>query len=93
VGFSENKTDTINKILKHVDYFVQIRTLYKAPLRLHTLGLTNVKAIKFSEYYDSEDVNAIKKLYVPPEVKVLGKSERVQNASRFIPCGEAIVYL
>ena len=76
-GFSENKPDTINKLLKHFDYFTQLRTLYKAPLRLHILGHIKVRGIRFSSYYDREDVSAIIDRYVPKGIKVIAPEGEV----------------
>ena len=35
VGFAENKTNTIDKMLFQFDTFIQLNTLYKAALKLH----------------------------------------------------------
>jgi hypothetical protein len=93
VGFSENKSDTINKMLRNFDHFVQLRTLYKAPLRLHTLKLITVKGVRFSGYYDTEDIDAIRSLYVPDGVQVLANADEIPPDWRSLPCGEALVYL
>ncbi len=79
VGFSENKSDTINKLLREFDYFIQLRTLYKAPLRLHLLGLMTVKGIRFSEYYDTEDISAIRERYIPNDVEVIADVARIPS--------------
>jgi len=93
VGFSENKPDTINKLLNHFNYFVQLHTLYKAPLRLHKLGHVQVKGILLSEKYDKEDIQAITKLYVPDDVRILTPGKKPPIAWQAIPCGEAAIYL
>ena len=71
VGFSENKVDTLNKMLTVLDAFFQLNTLFKVPLRLHRLGLCSVKAIRFAASYSDEDVGLIKAKYVPNAVIVL----------------------
>ncbi len=93
VGFSENKTDTINKLLRHFSTFIQLKTLYKAPLRLHHLGMIQVKAIKFSEYYDKEDIEFIKELYVPDDVEIISSSNKVDSSWKPVVAGEATVYV
>ncbi|MCD6296613.1 MAG: hypothetical protein J7M30_05615 [Deltaproteobacteria bacterium] len=93
VGFSENKPDTINKLLKQFDHFIQIRTLYKAPLRLHLLGQITVRGIQFTDYYDKEDVSSIKKLYVPNDINVINAGEKIPNDWTPIQCGEAQIFL
>ena len=49
VGFCENKKDTIDKMLGEFDCFIQLKTLYKAGLRLHKLGLIKIKGIIFDK--------------------------------------------
>lgn len=93
VGFSENKADTINKMLRCFDTFVQLNTLYKAPLRLHQLELCNVAAIRFAKTYTDEDVEAISGLYVPKEVRVLRGGDTRPSGTRSILAGRATVYL
>ena len=92
VGFSENKADTINKMLRHFDCFVQLNTLYKAPLRLHQLGLCCVRGIAFSERYSTADVAAIKAKYVPSDVKVVGAGKAPSSWTE-IPAGHANVFI
>jgi len=93
VGFSENKADTINKLLKQFDHFIQLRTLYKAPLRLHVLGQIRVKSIRFTEYYEQEDVAAIKSLYIPNDINILSAFDEIPNDWTPIHCGEAQIFL
>ncbi|WP_225073594.1 hypothetical protein [Desulfuromonas sp. CSMB_57] len=93
VGFSENKSDTINKLLKQFNNFVQIKTLYKAPLRLHLLGQIKIKGIFFSDYYDTEDIDAIKNIYVPKDVKVITAKDETLSSWKSIRCGEAVIYI
>ena len=54
VGFTENKPNTIDKMLQEFDCFVQLKTLYKAGLQLHQLGIVNIQAIRFDMNYYSE---------------------------------------
>lgn len=54
VGFTENKPNTIDKMLTEFDCFIQLKTLYKAGLQLHRLGIVNIQAIRFDMNYYSE---------------------------------------
>jgi len=94
VGFSENKPDTINKLLANVDYFVQIQTLYKAALRAHALGLTKINAIRFSRTYSTAQIAQLTALYVPNGVVVLKGETQPQNGQwRSISAGHADIYI
>jgi hypothetical protein len=93
VGFSENKPDTINKLIRNLDHFLQIRTTYKAPLRLHELGVLRVRAIHFSDFYDVEDVESIARLYVPNDVKVIDHIGEISAEWQKVQAGAADIYL
>jgi len=93
VGYSENKTDTINKLLNSVDHFLQIKTLYKAPLYLHKLGIIKIKSIKFSEYYDNEDIEKIRELYVSKDINIINKGKDETKYNKKVECGEATIYM
>lgn len=92
VGFSENKPDTINKLLREADFFIQINTLYKAALRAHHLGLARVSAISFSEAYSPNCVEQLRQLYVPENVDVLPQAAlSTLHDNRLVSAGNAIV--
>lgn len=93
VGFSENKTETINKLLANFDFFVQLRTLFKAPLRLHVLKLIKLKAIQFEEKFGAADIDAIRDLYVPSDVKILPKGKEPPAGLKAVQAGGAVVFL
>jgi hypothetical protein len=92
VGFSENKPDTNNKMIHHFDCFVQLNTLYKAPLRLHQLGLCRVKAVRFAADYSGEDVKAICDKYVGKGISLLGKEDKADGSWIEIAAGRCVVY-
>ena len=54
VGFTENKKNTINKMLIEFDTFIQLKSLYKAALKLHERGQITLTAIKFDNNFYSE---------------------------------------
>jgi hypothetical protein len=91
VGYSENKSDTINKLIKNVDNFMQIKSLYKAPLILHKLNLLKIRSILFSKFYDKEDIDNISRLYIANDIDIVNK--RLYEKYIEIKCGEAIIYI
>jgi hypothetical protein len=93
VGFSENKKDTLNKMLREFHCFVQLNTLYKASLRLHQIGLCRVKAIKFDPVYSHADVRAITKAYVPNDVCVIGENDALDADWTAVAAGRSTIYL
>ena len=92
VGFSENKEDTLNKMLRAFRFFVQFNTLYKAPLRLHELGLTQVRAIRFGKQYSAADKKAMADKYVPKGVRILRTEDGEPPRLRGVRAGWATVY-
>lgn len=92
VGFSENKSDTINKMLKHFDTFLQLKTLYKAAFRLHQVGLVQISAVSFSTSYSEQDVKSVCELYLPQDVKVVAPDQPLVGC-KMIPAGLARLYL
>ena len=93
VGFSENKTDTINKLISNFDYFVQLKTLYKAPLRLHELGELNLRGITFASVYDQQDIEVLSEKYVPSTMQVISESEAKDAGWRPVAAGLATIYV
>lgn len=93
VGFSENKKDTIDKMLEVFDCFIQLKTLYKIGLQLHKLGVTQIKGIKFdSTFYEQEQIDAIFKKYGSKDIHLAGQDEDIQGCVA-IPAGKAILYI
>lgn len=79
VGFSENKTNTIDKMLVEFDQFIQVKTLYKAALRLHALKLIRIKAIIFApEIYTSSQAREMFEKYGSPDIE-FQHTERVPH--------------
>ncbi len=76
VGFCENKKDTIDKMLGEFDCFIQLKTLYKAGLRLHKLGVVKIKGIIFDEsVYTNEMITEIFNKYGSSEIKILTEKD------------------
>lgn len=93
VGFSENKPDTINKLLANVDHFVQLNTLYKAGLRAHELGLSNIKGIKLSNFYSTTEAAAMIAKYVPPGVAVVSENSTIDPTWLAVSAGQATLFV
>lgn len=92
VGFSENKKDTIDKMLGEFDCFLQMKSLYKAALRLHQLGLVNLKAIQFdADFYSDEEAKLMFERYGSPNISMHYGGEKL--AREGIRAGKAQVYL
>lgn len=92
VGFSENKRDTIDKMLAEFDCFIQLKTLYKAGLQLHKLGMVKIKAICFDdEYYSPEMARELFDKYGSPDIKLLSKNESYQGTA--ISAGKAVLII
>ena len=94
IGFSENKEGTLNRMIAVLDYFIQLNTLYKAPLRLHRLGLCRVEAIRFdTRYYSNDDIRAIGRRYVPKGVRIIASGRRGSKRVKAIDAGRATVFV
>lgn len=68
VGFSENKKDTISKMLDEFDDFFQIYTLFKIPLFLHKEGIINsISGVSLdASFFDEEAINYFESTYFKP---------------------------
>jgi hypothetical protein len=94
VGYSENKSGTINKMLGQVHQFVQIKTLYKAALRLHALGLCRLQAIRFdTDFYSAATLQQTRQKYVPNDLLVIQDDQEVDPAWTEIRAGCASVFV
>lgn len=78
VGFSENKKDTIDKMLIHFDCFIQLKTLYKAGLRLHKIGAIKVKGIIFdTTVYSPLMIKEIFEKYGSEDIKIYSEKDKI----------------
>jgi hypothetical protein len=94
VGFCENKKDTINKMLYEFDNFIQLKSLYKAGLRLHKLRLVNIKGIRFDNtFYNLDDITALFKKYGSEDIKLIITKEEGLTLGREIEAGKAWLYV
>lgn len=92
-GFAENKKDTLNIILKEIDWFIQINTLYKIGFLLHDLGMCNLKAFSLDDsFYSLEEKRRILN-YVPQGVKIISKESDVNPNWKRIRAGKGMLFL
>lgn len=84
VGFIENPENTIFKMLEQFDTFVQLKSLYKAGLKLHKMGIVKVKAIRFDmSFYSQEEADEMFELY--------GSSDIIKITDNRIPEGKEVL--
>lgn len=92
VGFSENKKDTIDKMLSEFDCFIQLKSLYKTGLQLHKLGLTQIKAIRFDmSFYNPAEAQAMFDKYGSTNIQCI--TNQTIPKGKEIEAGKAWLYL
>jgi hypothetical protein len=92
VGFSENKKDTIDKMLSEFDCFIQIKSIYKAGLQLHKLGLVSIKAIRFDmNFYTQTEAQAMFDKYGSADIQCIINNTIPQGT--VIEAGKAWLYV
>lgn len=93
VGFIENPKKTIDKMLLEFDCFIQLKSLYKAALQAHKLGLITLKAICFdTTFYTRWEALAMYKKYGSKNIQCfinMGKPKKWKE----IMAGKAWLYL
>ena len=93
VGFSENTKGTLALLLDSCHSFIQLESLYKVALRLHEIGIIQIKAIKLLRPYDKEDVAQIQRKYISKGITVLNRNSPIPNEYRRVKAGRAFLYL
>jgi len=92
VGFIENPENTIFKMLDHFDTFIQLKSLYKAGLRLHKLGMVRIKAIRFDmDFYTKEEAESMFNRYGSDDIQVIIDEKRIEGEE--IQAGKAWLYV
>jgi len=92
VGFIENPDNTVFKMLNAFDTFIQLKTLYKAGLRLHQLGLVNVRAIKFDmTFYTVSEADAMFEKYGSANIQKVTDNTTLVGTP--IQAGKAWLYI
>lgn len=83
VGFIENPENTIFKMIGQFDTFVQLKSLYKAGLKLHKLGIVKIKAIRFDmTFYSKEEADEMFEMY--------GSADIIKITDNRIPKGKEV---
>ena len=94
VGFCENKKDTIDKMLNTFDCFIQMKSLYKAALRLHRAGYIKVNAIAFNmNFYSTEEADLMYKKYCTSDIIKLSTNQSVNSDWVGVDGGMAKLFL
>ncbi len=92
VGFVENPEDTVFKMLQQFDTFVQLKSLYKAGLRLHKLGIVKIKAIRFDmTFYSKQEADEMFELYGSDDITKI-TNNRIPKGKE-VPAGKAWIYV
>lgn len=92
VGFVENPENTIFKMLQQFDTFVQIKSLYKAGLRLHKLGIVKIKAIRFDmNFYTEKEADEMFELYGSNDI-IKVTDNRIPEGTE-VQAGKAWLYI
>lgn len=93
VGFCENKKDTIDKMLGVFDCFVQMKTLYKAALRLHEIGFVSIKAIAFdTSFYTQREVEEMYQKYCKEDIENVTYS-KAKDSWLAVDAGRATIFI
>lgn len=92
VGYSENKNGTLNAMLPHFHCFVQLKTLWKAALRLHQLELARIRAIEFNPSFYSANHVAQFERYIPQDVQVVTRIDDRPTNCEIFSAGNAKIY-
>ena len=92
VGFIENPENTIFKMIQQFDTFVQLKSLYKAGLRLHKLGIIRIKAIRFDmSFYSNKEADEMFEIYGSNDIIKITNSRIPEG--REVPAGKAWIYI
>ena len=92
VGFIENPENTIFKMIQQFDTFVQLKSLYKAGLKLHKLGLVKIKAIRFDmSFYSPKEADEMFELYGSDDIIKI--TDNSIPKGKEIPAGKAWIYI
>lgn len=92
VGFCENPSGTIIKMLDTFDDFFQMHTLFKIPIFLQKIGLiNNVKGIVFdTQYFDANAIEHFVNTYLVPS-GILNLTGQSIDGTRTLIAGKALV--
>lgn len=93
VGFIENPANTVFKMIPNFDTFVQLKSLYKAGLRLHKLGIVNIKGIRFDmNFYTQQQANWMYEKYADG-IQLFEDKDMISPNLKEIRAGKAWLYV
>ena len=92
VGFIENPENTVFKMVQQFDTFVQLKSLYKAGLKLHKLGVVRIKAIRFDmSFYSQQEADDMFELYGSEDILKITYDSIPEGTE--VPAGKAWLYI
>ena len=92
VGFIENPENTVFKMIQQFDTFVQLKSLYKAGLKLHKLGIVQIKAIRFDmSFYSQQEADDMFELYGSEDIVKITDNSIPEGTE--VPAGKAWLYV
>lgn len=92
VGFIENPDNTVFKMIQHFDTFVQLKSLYKAALRLHKLGIVKIEAIRFDmTFYSQQEADEMFELYGSDDILKITDNRELKGKE--VKAGKAWLYI
>ncbi len=92
VGFIENPENTVFKMIQQFDTFVQLKSLYKAGLKLHKLGVVQIKAIRFDmSFYSQQEADDMFELYGTEDITKITDNSIPEGTE--VPAGKAWLYV
>ena len=80
------------QMIQQFDTFVQLKSLYKAGLKLHKLGLVKIKAIRFDmSFYSPKEADEMFELYGSDDIIKI--TDNSIPKGKEIPAGKAWIYI
>jgi hypothetical protein len=93
IGYAENPNGTINRMLRHFDFFVQHNSAYKAILGASRLRLCRVTAIRYDKNFYSETTARQMHDKYAGRVRMLSAADPPPARGRAVKAGRAVVWI
>lgn len=88
-GFAMNSA-ALRNVMDNVDDWIQIKSLWKLPVALDRRGVSDVEAVRFSDFYTDNEVRQLDNYLSNVEVLTSGSAPA---GTEEIEAGEAILYV
>jgi hypothetical protein len=88
-GFAMNSA-ALRNVMDNVDDWIQIKSLWKLPVALDTRGVSNVEAIRFSDFYTDDEVRRLRTCLDTVDVITSGTPP---GGTEAVEAGEATLYV